>query len=182
MVIYRVQRGTRSSSLVFWNPRNQLCHVISAVCRVDGILKSPFPPLAPAPAGVTSDTYTQSLYNDLLEHNREWQTDRSVALSLMRDQYNPDTATALYENDDKCGSHWCKMPVCESGRDSKRSDKAKYDLAIQANVVCGEGGVARFAVVPSNVQTGANFEPGDSLVAHVEEWKTEADTPHRWRR
>ena len=87
---------------------------------------------APAPAGVTSvDAYTQGLYNDLLEHNREWQTDRSVALSLRRDQYNPDTATALYENDDKCGSHWCNMPVIATvAGTASASIKAKYVFAI----------------------------------------------------
>ena len=84
---------------------------------------------------------TQELYDDLLEHNREWQADRSVALAMRRDMYNPASATAIYENDDKCGSHWCKMPVSEGGRDPKSAAKAKYDFAIQANVVCGAGGV-----------------------------------------
>lgn len=121
---------------------------------------------------------TQELYNELLEHNREWQADRAVALALRRDMYNPDTATALYENDDKCGSHWCKMPVCEGGRDSKSSAKAKYDFAIQANVVCGGGGVARFAVVPSNVQTGANFGLTNLVATLWRAWKNGRFKPH----
>ena len=32
-----------------------------------------------------------------------------------------------------------------------------YEFAVQANVVCGDGGILRFAVVPKNVQTGGNF-------------------------
>ena len=114
---------------------------------------------------------TQELYDDLLEHNREWQADRSVALAMRRDMYNPASATAIYENDDKCGSHWCKMPVSEGGRDPKSAAKAKYDFAIQANVVCGAGGVARLAVVPSNVQTGANFGLTNLVTTLWHAWK-----------
>ena len=114
---------------------------------------------------------TQELYNALLEHNREWQADRAVALALRREAYNPASATAIYENDDKCGSHWCKMPVSEGGRDPKSAAKAKYDFAIQANVVCGAGGVARLAVVPSNVQTGANFGLTNLVTTLWHAWK-----------
>ena len=92
-------------------------------------------------------------------------------MALRRDNYNPDSATALYENDDKCGSHWCKMPVSEGGRDPKNAAKAKYDFGIQANVVCGSGGVVRFAVVPSNVQTGANFGLTNLVTALWHSWK-----------
>ena len=97
------------------------------------------------------------LYHELLEHNQDWQADRQVALQLRRDMYNPDSAAGVYENDDKCGSHWCKLIVCEGGRDTKRCAKAKYTFSIQANVVCGEGGSMRFAAIPENVQTGGNF-------------------------
>ena len=45
MVIYRADDGTRSSSLVFWNPRNQTFTVVSVAVHVETIPKSPFPPL-----------------------------------------------------------------------------------------------------------------------------------------
>ena len=97
------------------------------------------------------------LFDQVLEHNKEWQGDRACALALRRSLYNPASATAIYENDDKCGSHWCALPVSEAGRDSKYMSKAKYTFGIQANVVCGDEGTCRFAIVPSNVQTGSNF-------------------------
>ena len=59
-----------------------------------------------AAKSVSSDpAVVQYLYNQLLEHNREWHADRSVALAIRRANYNPDSAHAIYENDDKCGSH-----------------------------------------------------------------------------
>ena len=45
MVIYRADDETRSSSLVFWNPRNQTFAVVSVAVHVKTIPKSPFPPL-----------------------------------------------------------------------------------------------------------------------------------------
>jgi hypothetical protein len=59
--------------------------------------------------------------------------------------------------DDKCGSFWCELPVVENGRDSKALAGNKYSFSVQANVICGDGGVQRFAIVPKNVQTGSNF-------------------------
>jgi 2-keto-3-deoxy-6-phosphogluconate aldolase len=32
-----------------------------------------------------------------------------------------------------------------------------YEFAVQANVVCGPGGVVRMSIVPKTVNTGANF-------------------------
>ena len=107
----------------------------------------------------------------MVEHNADWHADRAVALALRRQMYNPDSASAIYENDDKCGSHWLLMPVVDSGRDSKKSAAAKYDFAIQANVVCGEGGVCRLAVVPSNVATGSSFGLTNLVMVIWRAWK-----------
>ena len=111
-------------------------------------------------------------------HNTEWQGDRALALQLRRQNYNPDSATAMYENDDKMGSHWCKMPVEVEGRDSKKSAQAKYDFGIQANVICGDQGLVRFAVVPSNVQTGSNFGLTNLITALWHSWKSGRMKPH----
>ena len=45
MVIYRAHRATRNSSIAFWNPRNQLFHVVSTAYPAVTIPKSPYPPL-----------------------------------------------------------------------------------------------------------------------------------------
>ena len=98
------------------------------------------------------------LYNLVLEHNREWQADRAVALKLRYSMYNSDTADGIYENDDKCGSQWCRMPVDPSGRIAKNAVEHKYLFGIQANVFCGKEGLIRFGLVPTNVATGGgNF-------------------------
>lgn len=76
---------------------------------------------------------------------------------LRRSLYSKATSDAIYENDDKCGSHWQQLPVSEGGRISKGLEGNTYEFAVQANVVCGDGGILRFAVVPKNVQTGGNF-------------------------
>jgi len=88
------------------------------------------------------------------------------------------SAHAVYENDDKCGGHHLVMPVVENGRDSKYGAKAKYDFAIQANVICGEGGTARLAIVPSNVQTGANFGLTNLVMALWHAWTSGRLKPH----
>ena len=76
---------------------------------------------------------------------------------LRRSLYSKASSDAIYENDDKCGSHWQQLPVSEGGRTSKSLEGNTYEFAVQANVVCGDGGILRFAVVPKNVQTGGNF-------------------------
>lgn len=63
----------------------------------------------------------------------------------------------FYQVDDKCGSFWQRLPVSWSGRDSKDDAKSVYRFAIHSNVVCGERGLMRFAVVPKNITTGSNF-------------------------
>ena len=68
----------------------------------------------------------------------------------------PESDTC-YECDDKCGSFWQKLPVDVTGRHSKSTATATYQFAIQANVLCGERGIMRFAVVPKSVTTGGNF-------------------------
>ena len=57
----------------------------------------------------------------------------------------------LYQCDDKCGSFWQCLPVDITGRLSKATASAVYRFAVQANVVCGAGGVLRFAVPPLRV-------------------------------
>ena len=95
-------------------------------------------------------------YNDILEHWGEWTADRDVALALRRECFLM-SATALYENDDKCGSWWLKLPVTASGRDSKDSAKHSFHFAVQCNAICGSGGLIRLTVVPKNVDCGSNF-------------------------
>ena len=123
----------------------------------------------------------ERLYQELLEHNLEWQADRQVALQLRRDMYNPSSSDGIYENNDKCGSHWCKLIVCEGGRDSKRNAKAKYTFAVQANVVCGEEGVMRFATIPDNVKTGGNFGLTNLIMAIYRAFKSGRLKPHTRR-
>jgi len=120
----------------------------------------------------------QLLYQNILDHNNDWQADRNVALALRRSMYNPASSCGIYENDDKCGSFWCKMPVADGGRDSKRAASAKYDFAIQANVVCGDQGTARFSVVPSNVRTGSNFGLTNLVTTLWEAWRSGRFRPH----
>ena len=71
--------------------------------------------------------------------------------------FNPDLLLIRYECDDKCGSFWQKLPVNETGRDTKEEAKAKYAFSIHANVMCGQNGVCRFTLVPKNVTCGADF-------------------------
>ena len=91
-----------------------------------------------------------------MEHWREWTGDRDVALALRRDCFLK-SATALYENDDKCGSWWLKLPVMASGREVKDSVKQGFHFAIQCNAICGWEGLIRLTVVPKNVDCGSNF-------------------------
>mgnify|MGYP002809682107 FL=1 len=69
--------------------------------------------------------------------------------------YDALTCSDLYECDDKCGSFWCKCPVV--GRQNKGNVKQVYDFAVQANVVCGPGGVLRLSIVPKTVNTPQHY-------------------------
>ena len=80
-----------------------------------------------------------------------------VALHTCLMHFNPDLLLIRYECDDKCGSFWQKLPVNETGRDTKEEAKAKYAFSIHANVMCGQNGVCRFTLVPKNVTCGADF-------------------------
>ena len=87
---------------------------------------------------------------------KEWQDDRAAALKLKYESSRQDSDT-LYENDDKCGSHWQCLPVNPTGRETKAGAKNQFEFSIQANVVFGEGGVQMFSVTPKTVPTGGNF-------------------------
>ena len=65
-----------------------------------------------------------------------------------------------------------------TGRDSKSGARAKYHFSVQANVVCGPGGVQRFTVVPKNVGTGGNFGLTNLIVALHSAWKAGKIGPH----
>ena len=95
---------------------------------------------------------------------KEWSDDRHVARRLKYGTYH-SRANAIYECDDGCGSFWQGLPVDETGRDSKKSVAAKYKFCVQANVVCGPGGVQRFAVMPKNVKKGSNFGLSNFILA-----------------
>ena len=94
-----------------------------------------------------SQEQRDAAYADVKEHLDEWQQDRKVALSL-KDHSSGLHREDIYECDDKCGSFWQALPVDATGRDSKSGARAKYHFSVQANVVCGPGGVQRFTVVP----------------------------------
>lgn len=91
----------------------------------------------------------------MLEHARDWQADRETALRIRH------TCTlesnSIYECDDKCGSYWQRLPIGETGRDSKADSTAVYRFSIQANVIAGPQGIIRFTCIPKNIKTGANF-------------------------
>ena len=100
--------------------------------------------------------FVEEKKKDVLEHHGEWTADRDFALKLRR-QHFLATTRALYEVDDKCGSWWQSLPVSQTGRLNKATAKQVYRFAIQSNAICGDDGILRFAFVPKNVSTGANF-------------------------
>ena len=91
----------------------------------------------------------------MLAHQRKFTADRTCARSMRYATYDALSCADLYECDDKCGSFWCKCPVVP--RQNKGNTKQVYEFAVQANVVCGPGGVMRMSIVPKTVNTGANF-------------------------
>ena len=91
----------------------------------------------------------------MLDHQAKFTADRTCARSMRYATYDALMCSDLYECDDKCGSFWCKCPVVP--RQNKGNTKQVYEFAVQANVVCGPGGVLRLSIVPKTVNTGANF-------------------------
>ena len=59
----------------------------------------------------------QAKYEKMLEHQREWSSDRAVALAIRRALEQADLS-GIYECDDKCGSFWQALPVDPTGRQS----------------------------------------------------------------
>ena len=119
----------------------------------------------------------QRAYQALLEHMQEWGDDRKAALRLKYGTYH-GAADAIYECDDGCGSFWQGLPVDPTGRDSKKSVNAKYKFCVQANVICGPGGLQRFAVMPKNVRKGANFGLSNFILVLHRAWKSGRLGPH----
>ena len=101
-------------------------------------------------------TIVEQFYNKMLEHQQGWTADRAAALAIRRSLFMRG-ADAIYECDDKCGSFWQALPADPTGRNGKKVVADLYRFAIQANVVCGEGGIIRFAFIPKHVTTGGNF-------------------------
>ena len=91
----------------------------------------------------------------MVAHQKKFTLDRTCARSLRYASYDSLCSADVYECDDKCGSFWCKIPVVS--RQNKDNTKQVYEFAVQANVVCGPGGVLRLSVIPKTVNTGANF-------------------------
>ena len=85
----------------------------------------------------------QAKYAKMLEHQQEWSSDRGAALAIRRALEQADSS-AIYECDDKCGSWWQSLPVDPTGRNGKSVVANLYHFSIQANVVCGKGGLIRF--------------------------------------
>ena len=98
----------------------------------------------------------ESLYAELLEHQKEWSSDRATALALRRSVFSRESR-GIYECDDKCGSFWLALPVDWLGREGKSTAEYRFRFSIQGNVICGLEGVLRFAMVPKFVKTGGNF-------------------------
>ena len=108
--------------------------------------------------------WVQHLFDEIVKHQNEWSGDRAAALALRRAAFGPH-ASAIYECDDKCGSWWQAMPVDPTGREGKKTAPYQFHFSVQANVVCGQDGVLRFAVVPKFVSTGGNFGLTNLLMA-----------------
>ena len=104
----------------------------------------------------TAPEIVQRSYDAMLKHQLEWSNDRKRALFLRGLSYSKH-ASSVYECDDKCGSFWQSLPVDDSGRTVKNNTTCVFKFSIQANVVSGESGLIRLAVVPKYVTTGANF-------------------------
>ena len=60
----------------------------------------------------------EAAYAKMLEHQREWFSDRAAALAIRRAVEQAD-GSAVYECDDKCGSFWQALPVDPTGRNGK---------------------------------------------------------------
>ena len=130
-----------------------------------------------AKAKGSSPELVKRTYEALLLHMKEWGDDRKVALRLKYGTYHSH-ADALYECDDGCGSFWQALPVDRTGRDSKKSVTAKYKFCVQSNVICGPGGIQRFAVMPKNVRKGANFGLSNFILALHSAWVAGRLGPH----
>ena len=98
----------------------------------------------------------QAMYDQMLEHQQEWTADRACALAIRRSLEQADPS-AVYECDDKCGSFFQALPADPTGRNEKKQVADLYHFSIQANVVCGRGGLIRFGFLPKHVATGGNF-------------------------
>ena len=129
-------------------------HSRFAECNACAVRKKAYYKLASSAS--SSKPAIDAAYAFLLEHMKEWQDDRAAALKLKYESSRQDSDT-LYENDDKCGSHWQCLPVNPTGRETKAGAKNQFEFSIQANVVFGEGGVQMFSVTPKTVPTGGNF-------------------------
>jgi hypothetical protein len=80
----------------------------------------------------------KALYQAVLDHNKQWSEDRAEALRTRQRCYHKQS-DAIYQCDDKCGSHWESIPVDSSGRNSKANMYRLFNFSIQANVICGMG-------------------------------------------
>ena len=58
--------------------------------------------------------YVQVMYEEMLEHQREWSADRAAALAIRRSLEQADIS-GIYQCDDKCGSFWQALPVDPTG-------------------------------------------------------------------
>ena len=112
----------------------------------------------------------------LLAHQTQFMADRTFARRLRYATYDARVSSDLYECDDKCGSFWCKIPVV--GRQNKENTKQVYEFAVQANVVCGPGGVVRMSIIPKTVNTGANFGLSTLLGGLYSAYKAGRLKPH----
>ena len=121
--------------------------------------------------------YIQEKFEAILEHVKQWSGDRAAALAIRRSLFLP-SSTALYQADDKCGSFWQAIPVDPTGRHNKGTASKIFHFSVQSNIVCGEGGVNRFAVLPKHVSDGSNFGLTNLILTIYSAYKSGRMGPH----
>ena len=112
------------------------------------------------------------------EHLIMWKEDRQAALKMKMEACNSTISDTLYQADDKCGSHFLKLPIDDSGRDSKKTAKAFYTFSLQSNMVPGQRGLNRLSIVPKHLLTGSNFGLTSLLLALERAFDLQRMKPH----
>ena len=79
----------------------------------------------------------ERLYAELLEHQKEWSSDRATALAIRRSVFSPESS-GIYECDDKCGSFW--IDLCPwTGLDAKGKAQLRTDFTLLSKEMLSAG-------------------------------------------